>query len=486
MQEEMLPRVLRRFISDVSERMQVPPDYIAVSIIIIISSLLGRKVRVFPKKPDDWSVIPNLWGVCIGRPSLMKSPAILSVLSLLEKIQADAFDKFSEEMEAYKFEEKRLVQKKKIIEENIKQVLKNKKLAQLEQENEINNLKNQFIKLEDQYIKPVLARLYINDATIEKLEEILLENPNGILMYRDELMGLLRSFDKQGHENDRSFFLESWNGKNNYIFDRIGRGTIRIPSICISLPGSIQPGPFTQYVNQSIKGSSQDDGFLQRLQLSVWPDAQLEWKDIDRPADIEAQKQVTQILESCSDYPLDPLDPLHLRFTNEAQEVFDIRRNKLEQSLRSDELPQYLEAHFAKYRSLFPSIAAIIEFIDCIDKGRGDPNAISLESANYAKVWCEYLKSHAHRIYSTVDKANLLSARALFQQIKNGDIQNGFTKRSVYHGNHWCYLSSSNEVEEAISVLKEHHILNEKVVKSKGRPTNIFYINLKIYESDDF
>ena len=98
-------------------------------------------------------------------------------------------------------------------------------------------------------------------------------------MYRDELMGLLRSFDKQGHENDRSFFLEGWNGKNDYIFDRIGRGTIRIPSICISLLSSIQPGPFTQYVNQSIKGSSQDDGFLQRLQLSVWPDAQIRMEE---------------------------------------------------------------------------------------------------------------------------------------------------------------------------------------------------------------
>ena len=155
----------------------------------------------------------------------------------------------------------------------------------------------------------------------------------------------------------------------------------------------------------------------------------LEWKNIDRPADMEAQKQVIQILESCSYYPLDPLAPLHLRFTNEAQEVFDIRRNKLEKSLRSGELPQYLEAHFAKYRSLFPGIAAIIEFIDCIDKGRGDPNAISLESANYAKVWCEYLKSHAYRIYSTVDKANLLSARALLKHIKNGDIQNGLYKK---------------------------------------------------------
>ena len=48
----------------------------------------------------------------------------------------------------------------------------------------------------------------LNDPTVEKLRELLKDNPRGLLLIRDELSGLLRSFDKQGREGDREFYLE--------------------------------------------------------------------------------------------------------------------------------------------------------------------------------------------------------------------------------------------------------------------------------------
>ena len=61
-----------------------------------------------------------------------------------------------------------------------------------------------------------------NNATIEKIAEILRDNPDGILYYRDELMGWLRSLDKAGREADRAFYLEAWNGNGSFSVDRIG------------------------------------------------------------------------------------------------------------------------------------------------------------------------------------------------------------------------------------------------------------------------
>ncbi len=55
-------------------------------------------------------------------------------------------------------------------------------------------------------------RYIVNDGTVEKLGELLNHNPRGLLLVRDELVGLLRTLDKQGHENDRAFYLESWAG----------------------------------------------------------------------------------------------------------------------------------------------------------------------------------------------------------------------------------------------------------------------------------
>ena len=37
-------------------------------------------------------------------------------------------------------------------------------------------------------------------------------------------MQLFKSLDKNGHENDRQFYLEGWNGNGEHDADRVGRG----------------------------------------------------------------------------------------------------------------------------------------------------------------------------------------------------------------------------------------------------------------------
>ena len=54
--------------------------------------------------------------------------------------------------------------------------------------------------------EPVLRRYKTNDPTVEKLGELLRENPGGLLYMRDELVGLIASWDKSGREGDRQFF----------------------------------------------------------------------------------------------------------------------------------------------------------------------------------------------------------------------------------------------------------------------------------------
>jgi len=54
----------------------------------------------------------------------------------------------------------------------------------------------------------------VNDTTTEKMVVIHKDNPNGILVYREELMGLFCSLNKKGREEDRAFYLQSWNGSN--------------------------------------------------------------------------------------------------------------------------------------------------------------------------------------------------------------------------------------------------------------------------------
>ena len=65
-----------------------------------------------------------------------------------------------------------------------------------------------------------------------KLQELMSNNPQGILVLRDELHGFLTSMEQEGRETDRAFHLEAWSGQGSFILDRIGRGTIRSDLIC--------------------------------------------------------------------------------------------------------------------------------------------------------------------------------------------------------------------------------------------------------------
>src|SRR5829696_4184667 len=146
--------------------------------------------------------------------------------------------------------------------------------------------------------EPLTLRRYkTEDATVEKIGDLLIENPQGILNHRDELSGWFRSLDKQGREGDRAFYLESWNGTGSFDVDRIGRGSIHIPALCLSILGGIQPGPLSNYIYQAVQGEQGADGLLQRFQLTVWPDPPKTWRNVDRYPDAEAKNRVYEVFK---------------------------------------------------------------------------------------------------------------------------------------------------------------------------------------------
>ena len=74
--------------------------------------------------------------------------------------------------------------------------------------------------------EPHQRRFKTNDATVEKIGDLLTQNPGGLLVFRDELIGLLSSWDKEGREGDRAFYLEGWNGTGSFNIDRIAVATL--------------------------------------------------------------------------------------------------------------------------------------------------------------------------------------------------------------------------------------------------------------------
>lgn len=51
--DAMIPEPFRGWIKDVSDRMQIPPDFSAAPVIVVAASLIGRKIGIHPKQRDD-------------------------------------------------------------------------------------------------------------------------------------------------------------------------------------------------------------------------------------------------------------------------------------------------------------------------------------------------------------------------------------------------------------------------------------------------
>jgi putative DNA primase/helicase len=85
----LLPSPLRGWVKDVSERMDnAPPDFAAAATVVVAAALLGRKVGIRPKRQDDWTVVPNLWGGLVGPPASMKTPALEQAIKPVKRLAA--------------------------------------------------------------------------------------------------------------------------------------------------------------------------------------------------------------------------------------------------------------------------------------------------------------------------------------------------------------------------------------------------------------
>ena len=185
-------------------------------------------------------------------------------------------------------------------------------------------------------VEPNARRYIVDDATYETLGDILVNNPNGVLAYRDELMSLLRTLDREEYTAARGFFLAAWGGKESYTFDRIIRGTQHIEAACVSLLGATQPNKIAEFVRRSIDDAQGDDGMMQRFGLAVWPDTGPGAKSTAMPTAPPSRPPSTfQRLNELDPYAVgaiqDQFDPIpYLKFNRDAQDVFSDWHRHLE------------------------------------------------------------------------------------------------------------------------------------------------------------
>lgn len=469
---ELLPVALRGWVTDIAHRMQCPADFPAVSALVALSSLIGARAVVQPKARDDWQVVPNLWGALIGRAGVKKSPALGEALKPLNRLQADEFERWQLVHDAWALDSKVTAMQGEANEKKAKGLASKDPAAA-----------RAMLEPVDTLAEPTARRYIVNDATVEKLGELLQQNPWGTLSYRDELYGLLTGLDKQGQEGSRAFMLQAYDGNQGYTFDRIIRGTVHVPRVCLAMIGGIQPGRIQEYVRGAVAGGSGDDGLLQRFGLAVWPDTAGEFVHVDQWPDTPAKQTAWAVFDRLAQLqPASETDPQVWRFNAAAQALFVEWLVPFETEIRGDELHPAMVSHLAKYRKLIPALALVFALIDTPDSG----GVIHETELIRALAWGDYLRTHANRLYAAAVVPETAGARALLSKIRTGKLADrdgvtldSFTPRLVAQ-KCWAGLGTPDAVRKAADVLADYDYLRQDVQltgATGGRPSERYTIN---------
>lgn len=229
-----------------------PFDYAAAGLITVAAALIGNARTVAASA--SWAEPSLLWTALIGGPSAGKSPALDPLARIVTAMEADLAISFENTDHSY---------------QSAAQIAKmHDKQWQDESARAIKEGREPLPKppAAMEPSPPARPRIYLSDTTMEAAAEIAAGNPNGLLLYRDELAGWWRSFGRYtGSDGERQFWLQAYGGRP-YTVDRKKAGKpIIVHRLSISALGGVQPDVLSTMLD------GEADGFAARF-LFVFPE----------------------------------------------------------------------------------------------------------------------------------------------------------------------------------------------------------------------
>ena len=454
---EFLPERLQPWVADTSYRMQCAVDFVGVSLINLLGSVIGRKMGIRLKQFDDWTEFANLWGILVARPGKKKTPAMDAVLSFQSKLIVQAKAAQEEALKAHRKESMKHELRQHALEAKAKMAAR--KAVASGEDFEIDDS-----MLDGEAPKPPSVRRYAtNDATYEKLADLHAANPNGLMVHQDEMIALMKKLDNPDNADWRAFALTGWGGKSSHTVDRVGRGTQTIAHVCLSLLGATQPERMAAYVRPAITGTEDDDGLSPRFQMTVWPDSDKPWVYVDQWPDTDAKNQVWEIVKW-----LDAFDPEkdvgaslpHFgttpfkQFDSVAQALWIDWSTKLHNRIGEGLLGRAMASHLSKYEKLVGALALIFHLVDCATAKtpaeREGP--IGRAQLDRAIQFSTYLETHAERVYSSGAFGVTEAVKLIHGRIVKGSLKEGFSARDIYRAQ-WSGLTDHDLVNDAMELM---------------------------------
>ena len=375
---DIFPDVLREFIKEVSVKANFSQDFISVSIMSVVSTVLGQKVELLVD--ETWRTNPIFWFAVVGAPGSKKSHPVRFVIDPLKR-----FDKISKEQ--YDIE--------------------------LSNYNAYLELNEHEKKQNDRIYKPDWMQYVVKDATSEALFYVHNINKNGILLYKDELMGWIKGMGqyKGGKGDEMEKFLSMFDGDELKI-NRVSKEPLFLDKTCMNLIGTIQ--------NEVISQIPKDNGFLHRF-LFTNTDSK-----IKRRSELKIDKahinnynifldEVKKLVECVS-------GKIIFEITDDASEKYTFIDNWICDLQESDDTEPFIVEYCEKLKTYFPRFCLLISAMEFVHndtlttkKVNTDDNWFSVNDDNDIRHTIEV--GHMEKAFDLI-KYFLRTAEILFAENK--------------------------------------------------------------------
>lgn len=469
---EMVPAPLRDWVGDLSTIAHRPVESIVTTAIAALSALAGNRYGFRPLG-GEYTIPTHLWALNIAAPGMKKTSIMADATAPLLAVESNY-------AAVYKPQAHRNAVKRERIEAKIKKA--QRALGGDDDdavECELTELREELEK-----IPKGPPRLITQDATSEKLLDLVRENPAGIAVLRDEIVGVLEATTKKGQEGARTMYLQGADSQP-YTQDRIARGTIAVDHLTLTLIGAAQPGAIRAYVEEAHSGRA--DGLLQRFQLVVWPGDRKAWTRPTGEVSRAAKDRVSLLAGWIAAYVRNRAEPHVIEPRADAQEFFLAWRDRAELRMCSGgDLAQTSEAfrsHIAKHQRTMQALAAIFELLEGADADRQRlPKSVSLANAELAAAWCVFLELHARKLYGEDTDPEMRPARLLASRIRSGQITSGTPVRDLVR-RHWAGLQG-DDLLTAIATLESINWVRIVETARGGRPSKRIILHPDLWGCD--
>jgi hypothetical protein len=394
---DALPERLRAFASSRAVAIGCDPAAVAMAAFSALSAALHGGWRLRLKQHDPWSVPPALWVVLVGASSAKKSPAIKSAWHRLEEVQGKRLRQWSQALAEW-----------------------------------------EAVPKDMREAKPASPPRYVtHDATMESMQCILAMQDRGCGVLRDELAGFIGSMDKyasgRGGASDRAFWLQAFDG-GHFVADRVGRGTVAIDNLLVSLCGGIQPDRLASF------GDLADDGLWQRF-IPVILAPPVMGQDVEAG---EAEEKYDRLIDD-----LCGMAPRTIRLSVNARPVRQEAERRLFDLERSEMLGAKFSSFVGKLSGIWGRLALILQLCEG-DELEGEVGRVAAEQAS--RLVFDYIMPSAARVYaamggssskgdSTTDAAGYVLTKRLPRLLASDLTRNVRTYRGLALGDVQAALS---------------------------------------------